>query len=525
MSEESDSYVRELFKGGGIVLVGLALELGLSFLAKIVVAQSFTPEEYGAVSIGITLLSIGSTVALLGLNTGVSRYLPRFDTDSRRRGVMVTAFVLTVPASILLAGSVVLVAPRLAGEVFSGPMVLPILVVFAIGIPVEAFVNLTIGVSKGLKSPFLKLLARGFTLPSVRLVGVVAVVLLGFDIVGVAGAYFLSYLVAGAVCLGYLLRRTSLFDRTVEWQPMYREMLAFSLPLLITFAMRHVFSDIDTLLLGAFSSTTGPVGIYNVIYPLSELLTVPLQGFSFLFLPVISELHANRDFDQMNRLYQVVTKWIFVATFPAFAVFAMFPSRIIGVTFGSKYASGATAFVILASGFLVHTVAGLNRSSLMGIGETRVVMWVNFATAVLNVALNLVLIPPYGVLGAAVATTISYLALNGLASGVLYRRFGVNPITRATLVPITVVTIATALGYFTVSQVVSFTIVNTILFVTSFLVLYVVAVLRFGGIEREEIVLVLSIEERFGLDLGPLKAVAKVVMGWSHPETEDREDR
>ena len=73
MSEYDDT-IRKLFKGGGILLVGLVVQLGLSFLGKLIVARGLSVGDYGGVALGMAVASISSTIIVLGLNEGIARY-------------------------------------------------------------------------------------------------------------------------------------------------------------------------------------------------------------------------------------------------------------------------------------------------------------------------------------------------------------------------------------------------------------------------------------------------------------------
>ena len=90
------SVVRGLFKGGSIIFVGLALELGISFFGKILMARVLGQVDYGIATLGIKVLSFASAILLIGVNTGVGRYLPRFDREADRKGVILSGLELAL---------------------------------------------------------------------------------------------------------------------------------------------------------------------------------------------------------------------------------------------------------------------------------------------------------------------------------------------------------------------------------------------------------------------------------------------
>lgn len=238
---------------------------------------------------------------------------------------------------------------------------------------------------------------ENFTAHGVRLLAAVSILAAGYGVVGVSWAYLLGYLAAAVLGLYYLYHRTNLFSR-VEAVSMHRELFAFSAPLIVSAIMGQVLSDIDTLLLGYFEATAD-IGIYDVVYTMSTMLTVILASFSFVFMPVLSELHADENHSEMKRIYQVVTKWVFLLSLPVGVVFVFFPDVVIRFTYGPEYLVETTALSILAIGFFTHALAGLDYRLLTSIGETNPIMYDNVAAAACNVVLNLALIPRYSFSG------------------------------------------------------------------------------------------------------------------------------
>lgn len=507
MSSDSDDALTRVASGGGIVLLGVVLELGISFLAKLLIARVLGPVNYGVVSLGVTTMVVVSTLVLLGLHTGVGRYLPRFDDSEQRRGVLVSAFQIAVPLSMAAGGVVCVFAPVIATVGFNDPSVTPVLRVFGLVIPLAAVMKLTIGTSRGLQQVLPKVSIRNVTLPVVRFGAVIVILLLGFGALGVAWAYAIAYTGAVGVGLYFLWRDTALFSWGNEARPMHRELLVFSAPLVISTAMTFVFSDIDTFMLGYFSPT-GDVGIYNTVYPLAHLLVVPMTSFGFIVMPVVSSLHERGDRDTMRQLYQTTSKWIFLVSFPVFAIIVCFPTHAIGLTFGPAYVDGALALTVLSGAFFTHAIAGPNYDLLTSIGRTRRIMAVDTLVALLNIGLNLLLIPRYSFLGAAVATAAAYVVMNALYCVQLYVETGIQPLTPALVRTALIGTATIAVLYGTVRTLFTVTVPVFIGTIIVFGLVYLLVVVRFA-IEPQEIRLLLDFEERFDLDLGVLKRVVR----------------
>ncbi len=507
MGEESDSFFQTLFAGGVVVFVGKLIGLGVSFVSVVVIGRLLGPNGYGVIALGATIMTTTSTLVLLGMHNGIGRYLPRYDDVSRRRGVLVSAFQLVVPTAVVAGAAVAVFAEPIAIWFFDDPRLTPVLPIFGMAIPVAAIVKLSVGGIQGLQLSTPKVYVENLTAHGARLLLAVAVLLAGYRTIGIAWAYLFGHVAAAVLGVYYLKRHTPLFSR-VEAILMRRELLAFSAPLVISSVMANVLADIDTFLLGYFTTTTD-VGVYNVVYPLATMLTAVLTSFGFILMPVISELHANDQRTAMKRMYQVVTKWIFAVSFPLFVLLLIFPDIAIRFTFGQNYLVGASALPILATGFFTHAIAGPNYKALTSIGETKLLMYDNVASAVGNIALNLVLIPRYSFVGAAVATTVSYAGLNLTYSIQLYRRTGIHPVSAGLVRPALAMTpIVSGLGL-VVATVPSVTLPLFAVLIGGFLACYGVVFLRFGGIEREEVMLVSHAESRLDVDLGRLRTVVR----------------
>ncbi|WP_458190913.1 flippase [Haladaptatus sp. NG-WS-4] len=506
MTGKSNSTLSKLVASSGILLFGLIFQLGFGFISRIAVGRIFGSEIYGGISIGYVLLTSTSILAVVGLNQGVGRYLPRNDSPEWERGIILSAYQIVVPISIGVGIAVALSADLLATLVFKDPTLTPILRIFGITIPFAAFVRLTIGCIRGMKQSLPRVSIENIFIPLSRLVLILIAAFIGFRALGIAWAYAISYGIAAVLCLVYLVRHTAILG-DAQPRSMHRVLLSFSLPLVLTAAMNLVLESADVFILGMFDSTSA-VGVYNVAYPISKFLITVLMAFAFIFMPVISELHADNKLEEMRRTYQLISKWILFATLPLFLVFAFFPTTIIRYTFGSEYLSGGTTLTVLSIGFLVHALLGLNGNALQSIGNVRTIMYDNMFVAILNVGLNLVLIPQYSFLGAAIATTICYVILNSLLSYQLYRETKIHPLRRESFVPAGATLLIWALLFFGLQ---SFFDTLSIFFIELcvFIVLYPIMVLRLGGVEQEDIDLINTLEQRAGINLGPIRRLAR----------------
>jgi len=505
--DESTSAVGLLLASSGVVFVGLVLHMGLGFLSRWLIATQLGKISYGAISLGYTVMLTTVVLVLLGVNVGIGRYLPRYDEPRQRRGVIISAFELVVPLAVGVAIAMALLSGPTGREIFNDPTTVPVIAIFALSVPFAVVIRLTVGTARGLKEALPRVLLQNVSLPVSRFGLIAVAIFIGFEVVGVAWAYAGSYVLTAAFALYYLLVHTPFLGEQ-RAQRMHRALLGFSAPLMVTATMNITFSNLDTIMLGAFA-TTGDVGVYNTAYPLSNLLTVFLTAFAFIFMPSISELHANGETDQMRRMYQLVTKWIVLASLPVALTFTFFPSVIIRYTFGPEYLAGALALSVLSLGFFVHVVAGPSGDTLTAIGETRLVMYDNVFVVVVNAILNLILIPRYSYLGAAVASTVGFVLMNTLYIYQVRRNFGTHPFRWSLFRPTLAATAIWLALYGVAVTVASVNLVTFLAVAAGFGLTYPVVILRFGGVEREEVEVIERVERDADVDLSRVKALAR----------------
>lgn len=508
----SESIVADLFKSGVFLFTGSILGTVGTFLARTVSARFLTPDSYGTLALGLSIVTASATIVLLGLDQGLGRYLPRNERRDDQRQLLLAAFTTSIPISIFAGGVLVVFGPTIGGVFSDDVLIGRIFRLLGFSLPCIVMMKLCIGGIQGLEHSFPKTVVQDFTIPATRLAFLIIVIYLGSGAIGITTAFVLSFF-AGAVTSGYFLLRYGPMSKLSEIQvrrlnPQRRRLLSFTLPLTITGIMSIVFSNIDTVMIGYFS-TTANVAKYDVTYLLSNFLVLILGSFLFLFLPIFSRLHSEGREDKMKDIYTLVTKWVFIIALPLLLIFVVFPETVIGITFGQKYVSGALVLVVLSFGFFANVTTGPNGNALIALGETRFIMFVNIFVAIVNFGLNLFLIPRYTILGAAIATAVSYALLNILCSLELYSETGIHPINSSTVKLIIGSVLALLLVYNLTPQVGSGEYLWSLVVVLLFLFLYLFLVIYLVGFTKEEIDIIERIETRMGIDLGLLKQLLR----------------
>jgi len=498
--------MRDVVKSAGIVSVGLLVEVFIAFLAQLLAARYLSISGFGGLVTGTAILNIGAVVGCLGLGEGLTRYLPRWDTE-RGRELVQSAYVLTAVVSVALGTALVLGADFLATTVVGDPSVATSFRIFGAFIPASAFTRIALGGIRGQQNSRYNVYVKNVLQPTSRFLLVSAAVVLGLSQAGYAFAYTIPYVVA-AVAGTYLFWKTvpgvlgSLtFDRDV-----IRETLGYSAPFVLSGTVGFLHRSIDVFLLLYFIDS-GAVGIYGVAYAVAKLVLLFSTGFNYIGAPLTSELEAEFGQSAMLRVHYSIVRWMVIISLPVLIPLLLFPSELISIIYRPRYAAGGPVLAVLALGFAVHNIGSTQGNLLRALGSSRQIAFNASAAAVTNIVINLLLIPGFeplgvpklGILGAAIATVASYMVIDVLMTGELYLVLDRIPISRVIVGPVAIA-LAMFGGLFAARALIPGTALWIVVTTAGFAVAYWGAVLLVQGLNDEDVMIIESVCERYGID-------------------------
>ena len=373
-----------------------------------VFARVFTQAQYGLLELGITLSSLTIAIADFGFASAAQRSFYDYgDADAEERGrVLFTAIAFTTTISTVVAVALVVGRHMIADALFDGSHENLVLVV-------AAAIPLVNGANFLRETMRLRFRAWHYVISSVTsavLSAVIAIVAVVWLDIGVE-AIFLGVICGNALAVAYGLAVVHSDIRRRFSRPELHKMLVYGLPLVPTAIAGWALALLDRILLGRLSNLS-EVGKYAVANRFSNVLLLVVTGFVLAFGPYVFSLYSrDRELEKVVRGKTLTYVTIVLAL--AGLCLALFAREVVGVIapgFEEAYkAVGLLALGVVAIGISSVVMAGISISRrtiyfavLAGIG------------VVLNVGLNLALIPPFGMVGAAAATAAAYALLAAL---------------------------------------------------------------------------------------------------------------
>jgi len=410
---ERDRLIRRVARGAGITILGMFVSRLFGYAIRMVMARSLTTQGFGQIGIVQSLITIITVIGLLGLPTALTRQIAFYRARNDNKNVIQTihsGLWISLPAAILLVLIIWSTKGWLSTNVFHDITLVSVLALFALVIPFLALEQLMGAILLGFQRVRTYTIIHDIFRFSVTLLLIVIFLKLYQPIpTHAALAYLISYIIAGVIylfsCRNHLngvFRIPNLFNATTK------KLLTFSWPLVLSSLLWILLPRTDIIMLGFFKNTL-TVGLYNAAVPLGELIPIFARAFIPIFIPLFTELISQDRWVEIRDLYKIITRWTIAATMPLFFVVMLSPEHFLNMLFGSRYLEAAQSLQILTLGYFLPLLLGPTSSYLTTMGKTKTVMINTIIIYILNVSLNLLLIPRFGLIGAAAATATSFV--------------------------------------------------------------------------------------------------------------------
>jgi O-antigen/teichoic acid export membrane protein len=420
--------IRAIARGSTLNFVGLIIAGALGFVLTVVITRGLGGSGAGVFFSAAGVFTILANVTELGADTGAVRFVSRLRAQGRSADIKPLLLAAVVPAALagIVAAIVCLAFAGPFAEVFAKDRpddVAAFLRLIAPFLPFATVASVAIAATRGFGTmkPFVAIESVGKPALKPLLIAVVAAGGLTTAEVAVAwGAPEAVACAAALVVAGRLVlaRPTPTTESTTEQRArpvgeLAREFWRFSATRGVAAAFQVSVLWFDVLLLGRYRPSAD-VGIYGAASRMVTMGTFALQAIRLAIAPQIAALLARDDRAEAQTVYQTATWWLMAVSWPLFLTLAVFAPLVLGI-FGPGYSRGDVALVILSLAMLVNLGTG-NVTVVLLMGGKSSWNLVNTAVALtLNVVLNLVLMPRFGMEGAAVAWAVSIVVDNLLA--------------------------------------------------------------------------------------------------------------
>jgi len=430
--------LRIVSKGAAYVFAGSIANKLLAYIYLLILARFLGPIWLGTYVLLITIVESTSVICRIGLPTSLSRFIAIYQSNkeySRIKGLLRFAFLLPVAVSIFIASIIFIFSDYICIHIFRNGALLLYLRTIILFLPLTTAVNIFKPVFQGLKDMKNMVLIDLTESTSLIPVFLILVFLFPDKIWACLWAYVSSQIIS-IIFSHFRLRKKAAFTQNRDIKPdlNVRELLSYSLPLLFVAVSNQIFLNVDRLMIGYFC-TVKDVGLYTPAASVAIFVSAPLTMFNPIFSPIIARYYHEQRIGELSYLFKTITRWAFTVSLPLF-IFILLMSKEIMQIFGKQYLQSSGVLVILSLAQLINAATGSVSIILAMSSNQKILLVVTVFVNILNIILNMFLIPCLGIMGAAVATGISIIMLNVLNCYFVFRVVSVHPFDMKFLRPL-----------------------------------------------------------------------------------------
>jgi len=407
---------KTIAKGGAFVLLGSLGGKAIKFVTEVILGRSLGPDGYGIYVLGLSVLMILRHFSSLGLKTGTVRFGAGYFASkeySKFRGFLKFALWLVMGGGLAVGLGLVFSGGYLANRVFNDARLRTVFYLVAIGLPAYGVMWVVTEAIRAQKKIGLYTGLEHIGQPLLFLILVGAGLLFGLTSSFVLMAFMISLGIVAFLGFILLLRSSPFRDRqelskkSVQYEP--SRWLSYSVPLIVVGVSYMLLHETDRVMLGYFLGTES-VGLYNAAARLAYLSEIFINSFAGIFSPLAAGFHDRGELGKIRFLLVTTTRWTLILTLPLVGLLVIFPGFFLG-WFGPEYKFAAFPLMFLAIAYLTSAGTGNTGALLKMVDRQNVEVINTIATALMNIILNILLIPIYGIMGAAIATGVSIMVI------------------------------------------------------------------------------------------------------------------
>jgi O-antigen/teichoic acid export membrane protein len=424
-------------KGGGVSFVGRIFEYIVRFAFGILIARVVGVEQYGLYTLAITVSLIATNVAMVGLQTGMVRFLPeaiREKDDQATWGIIQTSVGIPLIFSIVLSLGLLLLADNLAVLLFHDPRMASLLRIASLLIPLDTISFLAYVITISYKQPKYSVIANNILSPVIKLVMAAAFLAIGLSTEGILIAQVIAS-TAGLLVLIYFIN--SLFPLIRPLGSAFkntRKLIRYSLTVYWGWIVNTLSATLTTLALGFVGLASG-VGVYTAASRFSMIGSMFYLSIGSISTPIFADLYTQGNAAQLKAYYQTTARWLIIFNLPVFLTSILYAKPLLWI-FGDDFTTGFTSMIILAFGTLTYTSTGLGANVLDMTDHPKVNSINSVILVIVLIILNILLVPRYEVIGAALATSISTIVVDVICLIEVWLLLRIQPYNRSLFKPL-----------------------------------------------------------------------------------------
>ncbi|HAT4141226.1 TPA: oligosaccharide flippase family protein [Clostridium perfringens] len=385
------------------------------FISQVIFTRMLGANLIGLYQICMNIMMMAMMVSVLGMDSSNIKFVSEAYSKqnwSKLKAYLVYSTKVTIILSFICSLGIFIFREKIAIHVFNDKRLISILPIFCVLIIIYALIEVIGGYVRGIKCSSSYFLSQEFINKFIKLVIFLLLSLIGIKFAGLIIGTIIGFILS-LVYLIYIIKNNTqqVFDKNIEKSPINKEEFwKFSLSMSVVYFTNYLMLYVNSTIVGIYLSAT-EVAIYSNAQNLSSFIIFIYVSFNSIFISMVSELHNNSKIKELRNLYIEITRIILLLSTPILLIILFYSKTLMGI-FGERFRTGSLAFIILSLGQFFNIIVGPNESLLSMTGNQKCSMINGIIIAIVNIALNIILIPYMGIVGSAIAGNIAIVSVN-----------------------------------------------------------------------------------------------------------------
>ncbi|OWT33718.1 multidrug transporter MatE [Methanobrevibacter sp. 87.7] len=410
----------KIIKGSFFILIGNVIFRIGGYLYRFLMASLLGPAMYGILGLTLPFQGVFQILSAGGLPPAIAKYVSEYNTlnqeDMAKKTIRTSLKIMVFLGILMGFFMITIVAPWLAYSVFKNPTALLPLQAVGLITPFSVIVGAFRGAFQGvykmeyivatraIEQMTMIIFATGFVLIGLQAFGAVLGSVLGFFFSSLSGIYIYKKYMGK-----YLKNKNPNFKIKIKDEiKLAKKLISFAIPVTITSLAEMIIYSISTFIMGIFLTST-LIGYFTAADPIARLPLMVSTSIATTILPAAAEAYVKRDKTQLNHYVFKSYEYSILLTLPLCIFIMLFAKPIMRVVYftNAEYSLGGTALAVLVIGMTFYALYSVSTGIIQGIGHPKISMYILLLGSGLNVILNWFFIQKMGIVGGALATTIS----------------------------------------------------------------------------------------------------------------------
>lgn len=394
------------------------------FILRIIYGKVLGVDGLGLYTLAFTIYMFGTQFADFGIGSALTKYIAEYEDDTTRiKDFISVGFKSSVVSGLLMGTILFLFSNLISIDFFHNSEMIYLLKIISLCFPFIAIQKTVLGTLNGFLKmkdfAFLNVVQQFFILA----LSIYLVIYYKMGINGTVFGFVIPTIIIGLLSAFFVKDQLSIYTRNST--VILKELLKFGFYVVLTNSTILIFFQVDTLMIGYFADEI-KVGYYAVAVLIVQGIMILPNAIQRINVPTIATSYRKSEYSYIEKIIKEIVLKTFLIIMILSMFLIIFGKFLISLVFTADFLPAYLPLVILLIGYTIYAPLVSIGGTFSSIGKIEIEFQINAFCALINIILNIILIPKYGIIGAAAATSISTIIIAITYAYSLKRYFRVN---------------------------------------------------------------------------------------------------